>query len=156
MTGIWEKDGCREVSIGSWRDEDRGGRGGERGEIAGLSVTLCGRLSALLFSSSFYPVPVTFTERPQQRWWMESETGERTKIRVRETDEKWQWLKGVKQQEKEREKSRIKLNRVHFCPNKIYIIIKIWIYIIYTTTFIITFMCIHHIYKYISLPIYLY
>jgi len=67
MTGIWKKDGCREVSMGSWNDEDRGGRGGEKGEIAGLSVTLCGCLSALLFSSSFYPVPVTFTERPQQR-----------------------------------------------------------------------------------------
>ncbi len=110
MTGIWQKEGCREVCMCSWRDEDRGGGGGERGEIPGLSVTPCGHLSALLFSSSFHPVPVTFTGRPQQRWWMESETGERTKIRVRETDEKWQ-THGEENRKRERtRKSRIKLN----------------------------------------------
>lgn len=105
MTVIWRKEGCRELCMCSWRDEDRGGEGGERGEIPGLSVTPCGHLSALLFSSSFHPVPVTFTGRPQQRWWMESETAERTKIRVRETDEKWQ-THGEENRKREREQER--------------------------------------------------
>lgn len=49
-----------------------------------------GHLHTLLFSSSFLSVPVTFTRRPQRTWWMESETGERTKMRAGEADEKWQ------------------------------------------------------------------
>ncbi len=59
--GYGKNKDAERVCMCSWRDEDRGGGGGERGEIPGLSVTPCGHLSALLFSSSFHPVPVTFT-----------------------------------------------------------------------------------------------